>query len=222
MNEWVKEKEGRVVAKLMNNDGSFKQSVIIPTVMYPLNNNACRVFTSDNTKQIEDKGVLRIVDKIPFYIGRCYHNTAQVVTRLREYGYNIKSYVGWLFVCETQLPVHHCWAVLNDNEIIDLADDFTALYEEKNKPKWENEKDSREIIVSFQKAARGMKNSARCYPMGQATEGLVYVGCECDPEQGRLIYRQLIKNFPRHDCQRNCNADGYNLTQQLFKERGLM
>ena len=82
--------------------------------------------------------------------------------------------------------------------------------------------EARELMVSFAEAAKKVPNSVRCAPVGTPTPFMLYVGCECSPQDGRNIYNRLIDEFPDHECQRNCDSRGYNATQRMMKEKGLM
>lgn len=221
----VKIRPDKVVVKLRNSDGSFLKSVIIPTVYYPLPDNDIRVFAKENTNIVSDKKILSLIDSIQYEIGHCYTNTKKVVALLKSNGYSVESYAGWLFVDNNSFPIHHCWAVLDDNKIIDLADDFSVMYSKENSNNWNNvktKKEYQETLLSFTKEARKWKNSIRCCPVGKATDFLFYVGAKCEADRGRYEYQRLMKEFPNHECERNCNADGLNRTQKMFKENGLM
>lgn len=213
----------KVVVKLKNQDMSFRKSVIIPTVYYPLNGEVC-TFSAQNTKQVEDKAVLDIFDSVPYKIGFCYQNTQKLVQKLRAAGYNAVPYVGWLFTAVTDFPVHHCWCVLNGESVLDLSDDFTVMLSGTNGEHFINKsKDEiQEAIVSFATEARKRKNSMRCAVVGTPTPFLLYVGSPCEPEEGRLIYQRLIAANPNHECERNCDSSGYNATQRKMKDAGLM
>lgn len=220
----VNYREDRVAVKLANADGSFKKSIVMPTMMYPLNGKY-EVFSYANTEVATDEEVLRIFDSMKYHIGHCYQNTDNLVTALREAGYDAKSYVGWLFVQATDYPVHHCWCVLNGNIILDLADDYSLMLGGENGElfqKAKNIEEYRELMVSFAAWAKGLRNRDRCTPVGTPTPFLLYVGCECSPQEGRRIYNKLIADYPDHESQRNCNEDGWNATQKKMQEAGLM
>lgn len=221
-NDWIIEKTDRAVAKIRDKNDKFIKSVIIPTELYPLNNNDFRVFHWSNTKEITDVKVLELIDKVKYQIGHCYQNTTEVVDILRKHDYNVKSYVGWLFVGVHTFPVHHCWAVINDNEVIDLADDFSILFSAYNIQNLSNIEESRKVLLDFEQANKNKKNTERCGNLGKASSMLYYVGSECEPNTGRRIYRELIDKYPSHECQRNCDAKGLNGTQKMFAENGLI
>lgn len=224
MTNFITEKENRIVAKLRDKNGNFKKSVLIPTDYYPLAGSAVRTFHKDNTEKITDEALLYILDRVKYKIGCCYQNTEEVIHILQRKGYSVKSYVGWLFVGESQFPVHHCWAVVDDKHVIDLADDFTMMFAGENGDNFENLslEEARQTMLSFHMEALKQKNHIRCHPMGTPSSILYYVGTECAPAAGRRTYRDLIKKFPYHECQRNCDADGYNPTQKLFAECGMI
>ena len=77
-------------------------------------------------------------------------------------------------------------------------------------------------MASFTEEALRWPNRVRCQPVGTPTPFFLYVGCECDPNEGKRIYNDLIRQFPDHECQRNCDASGVNATQKLYLEKGLM
>ena len=221
--ECARFKEDKAVVKLTNADGSFKGSVIVPTLYYPLNGDY-EVFTYKNTEPVTDEAVLEIFDSVEYHIGHCYQNTEKLVTKLRDAGYDAKSYVGWMFIDVTEYPVHHCWCVLNGS-VLDLSDDHTLMLSGEN-GKIINEaksiQEKRELIASFAAWAKGLRNRDRCTPVGTPTPFMLYIGCECEPEQGRAIYRNLMKDYPDHECERNCDENGWNAMQKLMKEKGLM
>ena len=82
--------------------------------------------------------------------------------------------------------------------------------------------EARELMVSFAEQARNVPNSVRCAPVGTPTPFMLYVGCECEAQGGRHIYNKLMRDFPRHECERNCDNSGYNATQRMMKDKGLM
>lgn len=217
----VKIKEDKVVVKLYRGN-TFIDSCIVPTVYYPLNGKF-EVFTAENTKQVTDKKILEIFDKIDVKIGHCYQNTDNLVKELRKAGYNAKSYVGWLFTGGGQYPIHHCWCMLEDH-LLDLTDYYTQMFSEKNIENFKDAKTKEEqalVMADFLKAAQKAKNSAVCYPVGVPTSFMFYIGCECDPDVGRVIYQRLMREFPDHKCDRT-DKNGLNQTQRIFKREGLM
>ena len=221
--KYLKLKEDKAVVKLYRPDDTFIKSIIIPTVQYPLNGEY-KAFHSGNASVVEDARVIDIFNKQEYNIGRCYTNTASLVNDLKAAGYNAKSYAGWLFIGENQLPVHHCWAVLDDHIVLDLADDFTVLYK-LNGDMFEEVKSMekyQELVADFVKESKKQPHAVRCAPLGVPSEFLLYIGCECEPDKAAQIYRNLIKEFPKHECQRNCDVSGMNRIQRKLASLGLM
>lgn len=219
----LRDKEDRAVIKLHDESGKFIKSVIVPTEYYPLNGKH-EVFTYQNTEAVTDKEILNLFDKVKYEIGYCYQNTFKLCEILQAHGYPARPYVGWLFTNGTQPPVHHCWCVLG-NSVLDLADDFTVMLSGANGKYFKTAKsieESRELIASFHENAMNVENHLRCHAVGQATPFLLYVGSECDPNYGRTIYQRLMDKYPDHECQRNCDGEGYNATQRIMENRGLM
>lgn len=223
--KYIKEKENKIVVKRYNN-GSFMGSIIVPTVLFPLKSNDFKVFKYGNTKVVTDVKVLELIDTVPYKIGHCYSNTKAIAEVLGSVGYDVRTYCGWLFSDEISCPIHHCWAVINENEVIDLSDDFSVQFSKQNMENWKNVKtkeDMRELSASFAEAVKNVKNSLRCQPVGRPFKSLYYIGAECSPENGAALYSELLKQFPNHECERGVDSKTHlSKTQQMFKERGLM
>jgi len=220
----VKIKDKQVIVKLYDEENKFIKSIVLPTQYYPLNDNP-EVFHYKNTQKLKDETIARMFNKIKYIIGHCYTNTENLVRELREEGIEAKSYVGWLFTEKGQTPIHHCWVVVNGNTILDLSDDFTVMLSGENGNNFdrlETKIERAQMIASFQQAAREVENSIRCSPVGTPTPFLFYIGCECEPDKGREIYRNLIQQYPNHECKRNVDEDGYTDAQKIMRDRGLM
>lgn len=223
----VRLKDDRAVVKLYHEDGTFKTSIVVPTEYYPLSsgNVPYEVFHYKNTEPVTDEAVLNIFDDCTYKIGFCYTNTQGLVAKLKAAGYDAKAYCGWLFTSKGEIPVHHCWCVLDGKHVLDLADDYTVMLTGENGERFKKVssiEEKRELIASFALAARKTKNRVRCQIVGVPTPFLYYVGTECDPEKGRECYNALIRKYPDHECQRNCDQTGLNATQKVMKQHGLM
>lgn len=67
-----------------------------------------------------------------------------------------------------------------------------------------------------------MKNSEKCGYIGVAVTH-VYVGCEVsNTEQAKELYNDLMKKYPDHEIESNCDAAGRNQTQLMLEKRGLI
>jgi len=220
----IKIKNNQVIVKLYDEENKFIKSIVLPTKYYPLNDNP-EVFHYKNTQKLKNETIVKVFNKVKYLIGHCYTNTEELVKELRKEGIEAKSYVGWLFTEKGQPPIHHCWVVVNGNTVLDLSDDFTVMLcgeNGKNFESLETKIERAQMIASFHKAAKEVENSIRCSPVGTPTPFLLYVGCECDPNKGREIYRNLVLQYPDHECQRNVDKDGYTDTQRIMRNSGLI
>lgn len=216
----VRLKPDKVVVKLRDDDGRFQQSIIIPTVMYPLNG-SYQVFHAGNTVRTEDPDMLAAIDTVKYKIGQCYTNTKHVVDALREAGFDAVSFAGWLFIDE-QIPIHHCWAVVNGNMVVDLADDSPMLRVVQPNIAELHGLEKKQAFADFVRTSRSWPNSARCYPVGQPVPWFYYVGCPCEPERAAEMWRTLTRTFPNHECRRDQYPESRSETQQYLHEQGLM
>ncbi|MDD3946233.1 MAG: hypothetical protein PHI19_00140 [Clostridia bacterium] len=215
--------DGKAVVKMYDGGGRFANSVIMPTSLYPLNG-VPRVFHHHNTSIVDDMSVLSAFDAVSYKIGRCYDNNERVVEELRLRNVSVFPYAGWAFIGKNQLPVHHSWAVVG-NSVIDLADDYTLLASGRHVPApAENESidKMRLKLASFFEITSKFKNSVRCSPVGVPTPFMLYVGAPCEPSDARKTYQALMREYPRHEAQRNVDPSGFNATQRIFYDKGLM
>lgn len=215
----VIEKPEKVVVKLHHNDGNFWKSIIVPTAMYPLNGNY-EIFTYKNTEVVEDEKIISIFDRHKYEIGRCYKNTEILSKDLLKEGYLAETYVGWLFVDDGELPIHHCWTVVDKKYVLDPSDYFTMIFHPDNQKNLEIENEM-SILSSFLKESKDKPNHLVCYPIGKPYPNLLYIGSKCTPDMGRYIYQRLMKTYPDHECDRT-DKNGLNKTQKLLMKNGLM
>lgn len=224
-------REKKAVIKLYDDNDQFLTSCNIPSVYWPLNG-SYEVFTCENTCCFEDEEKLvTLFDTLQYRIGHCYQNTEQAANLFRRAGCRIKTYVGWLFL-HGQTPIHHCWAVIyNDSgqqALLDLSCDDTKMRmwfkrKETEDPNWLNSGNAKEHLVEWTAfAKKNLTNTQRCFPCGVVPPTHLYIGSECDPEQGRQIFQNLTSKYPYHLSNRKVNAAGYNRTQWMLKQNGLM
>lgn len=219
-------KTDKVVIKLRNEDGCFLEAANIPSVSYPLNG-PYKVFSYRNTKVVSDPQITRIVDLQEYRIGCCYSNTRNLVSALKAAGYNAKAYVGWVFFGNS-LPTHHCWAVVDEIHLLDLADDQVTVLQEENcrilataKDKEERRAMWADLIAT---AITTLPNSVRCAPLGVPNPDWLYVGSECDPEEGKAIYRNYAREHPEYEAryqrtEENMTALQGNISKQIEKHK---
>ena len=219
----IKRKEDKIVVKKYDKQNQFEKSIILPTQYYPLNGDY-EVFSAENTTTVTDKNVLEIINSVPYILGHCYTNTKLLAQELRTAGYDAKVYCGWIFVDFREYPVHHCWLMLGES-LIDLSDDMDSRREycrqtfQKEFEELESVEQARQCIVNFYQSYKKKPNSVRCCPIGVPFEDNLYIGCECDADEGRKIYQRLIKEYPDHEAYRNCNQKGQNITQQMMLQK---
>ena len=203
------EKENKVVAKIYGDLG-FTKSIILPTDRYPLPSDSFRVFTPDNTREITDERVLKLIDRVPYKIGQCFTNTRNVILTLLRHGIQAQSYVGWLFM-DAGEPIMHCFAVLDNNQIIDLSDDSEVLFDALGLNSFSYEK-----YISTKKIVLAQKNSVRCKPIGKVYKDWIYIGCPCLPENGKEMMNHLLSKYPDHLAFSKTDKSGRTRTQQIL------
>lgn len=212
-------KPGKVVVKLRYENGEFMKSIIMPTMMYPTGTDIA-VFSSENTEHCTDGNVLDIYDAVQYEMGRCYTNTERLAAALLEAGYQPETYVGWLFITNNVIPVHHCWAVLG-SWLLDLSGDMSVLMK-KAEAQGTAGKDCRTVMADVVIKHDKLRNSERVISVGKADPNVLYVGSKASPEEGREIWRELIRQYPDHEANR-ANSKGRSFTQerviQMKKER---
>lgn len=221
----IKVREDKVVVKLYDDNENFVRSIITPTILYPLTKGIIRTFTYDNTEFITNKDIVALIDTVEYKIGKCFNNCERLINVLNEHNFDVKSYAGWLFL-ENEIPVWHNWLVINENQIIDLAntdDKYSTESFLKNRNIKELSIDEQEKeILSYFEMLKELVNSERCM-MGKANKLFFYVGTECSPTLAFKFYDNLLNEYPEHESYSNCNKKtGLNQTQSLLAENGLL
>ena len=197
----VTPKSDRVVVKLYEDGIKFVESIIIPSVRFPLSGHY-EIFDYTNTHEIgtaenEDE-ILNIFNSVKFEVGMCYFNADRLTQALCKAGYDAQTYVGWLFAPQI---THHAWTVLRQGEtisVLDLADNVCALIEldaaDVNLPIQQQ----REAMAKAMKILMKRSNSDRCYPVGIPAPLYLYVGSPCTGTDGLNEYIKLMNQFPNH------------------------
>lgn len=234
-------KQDRVVAKryLYN---EFERSYIVPTAMFPLPSDVFAVFTEENTEVLTDERIIALINDCPYTTGHCYSNTDALVAHLQKNGVDIVPYVGWLFLFGN-LPVHHCFAVIEGKYLIDLADDFIGMYDyirkthfpsmtAKNVSDFMEQLDAlgnnivnmRQFMLEWVRYTKdtNMKHSIRCMPLGKVTNEMLYIGSVCLPADGKRHYNDLMRAYPQHPSYLNINDKGASPFQEMLQKKGLL
>lgn len=214
INNQVRERSDRVAVKLREADGTYIDSVLIPTERYPLNSDKFEVFPKGNPEAATDERIIEAFNAVKYQMGCCYTNSKNLYEELTKRGVEAKTYVGWLFLSGEDYPTHHCWVVVGDT-VLDLSDDFTVMMC-GNVEVWkevESKEDARKLMAQFAAEAKSVSNAQRCAPLGVPTVGFLYVGSECSPSEGRQIFNRLMAKYPDHECYKKTNEVGMTETQ---------
>lgn len=218
----IRERNGQAVIKLYDENG-FKDSIIIPSVYYPLNNNNYEIFTSSNTHLITEEEypeVIKAFDKTEYKIGNCYTNSDNLYKQLLNAGVKAEIYAGWIFTFE-QYPVHHSWVVFRDGDkksVLDLSQHLNMQFAYKEKYNIDTG-DSREDVAEVWKIISKFSNSIRCYPLGIPSPANLYIGCPATAKEGRELFQNLWKKYPFHKSVPFVDKNGYSATQKRMIER---
>lgn len=211
-------KENRIIVK----GYSDNVNVVVPSKMFPLaNDKPYKIFCHYNTGNFEDgklkDKVIQIFDAIDYKVGYCYQNSSDLYKKLIEYGVEAKTYVGWLFIGEKQLPLHHAFVVIDDNKVLDFgvnftADDFKELHRAGYKPMDEMRKIMAELHLE-----RSKKSHHEVCGFGKVDTSYTYVATECDSEIGRQAFIELRKAYPTHIAyQRGRSMNGATVLQNMI------
>lgn len=227
-NEWytghTTEKPDKVVIKVYDSAGKFKESINCPSVYYPLSGKY-EVFNYTNTHLIgdseEDQRILTIFDKIPYKVGNCYVNAEAMTKALCEAGYKAQTYVGWMLTQNE--VVHHAWTVLwvhDRPSVLDLADYLTEM--DKMIPPDEKMpiEQLREMMADATVKLMQRPHHERCAPVGIPTPFYYFVGSPSNEAEGRALFRKLVAQFPDHPCMARMNKNkGRIPTQDLIRKK---
>lgn len=212
--------------KVRKNEVKFKVSETdtyeIPSDIYPLRNKStAKIFSYANTEPLENEPkIAQIFDSITLQTGFCYTNTEKLKEALMKAGiHDFKTYTGWIFL--NGLPVHHCWLVYKDKYVFDagvsMVDDAfqSAMAENPDATMDEARLIYKQIFESYQD-----KSNSETYTSGQVAPFALYVGSETTPDQGRVIYNELINKHPDHPSYQaeGMNANGRSKLQEMLDE----
>lgn len=218
------EKPDKVVVKVYDSSNKFKESIIIPSVFYPLSGKY-EVFNYTNTHLIgdteADQHILSIFDKIPFQIGDCYGNADAMTNALRKAGYEAQTYVGWALFGGS--PVHHAWTVLWIHEhpsILDLSDQMFLMAKKLGVSTSGLSSLSRENVVNVTLELMKLPHHERCAPVGIPSPIYYLVGAPSNGPEGISLFNQLLKQYPDHPCMASANkSTGITPTQAMLFKR---
>ena len=203
-----------------------KQTVTIPSKLYPLGNKkTISFFSTLNTKPIDDQVIKEAFDSFEFEVGRCYTNTIRLKKALEERGVNrLQPYVGWIMF-PSSLPIHHSWLVYDDSYVLDgsltkVDMILPDLIEEKKMTDIEEIRNLyAEIVVEEMK-----KTNSEARTFGQVLPIYLYVGTKQEPYEGAGVFNKLMEDFPIHPSydSPSQNIDGSGLSETQDKILKLM
>lgn len=186
-------KKDRIIEKLYDEDGKFLESVIIPTVYYPLPKEEYEIFLGKECEEVTDEGIIRAFDETEYRAGECFGNADRLSHNLKKRGYETKTYCGWVMI-KNNYPTLHCWVTIG-RSVLDLSDSFFRMEEERLK-RGSTEFD-REAVTEIMQSLLKEKNSERCRPLGIPYYPLVGSEVESGKEAEKFA-RELMKRFPEH------------------------
>lgn len=192
--------------------------VKIPSQEYPLNSDL-DIFIYENTDILKDDKIIHLIDQIPYKIGCCYSNSNNIYNLLLKNNVYSKIYVGWLLLGNS-IPVHHCWIVYKNKYLIDISDDIDCFLYNLTKNHIDinslSEKDQKDLLLDFTKHSILHKNSERCH-LGKVSYNNIYIGSQCNAEEGKRIFNKLLNKYPNHPClAKNTDKNGMTPFQKEF------
>ena len=211
-------KQNRLVSR-MTYETVIPESISIPSKMYPLEGEGdIEIFTTYNTKKLDDEQIRKIYDETEFKQGNCYSNSKRLLNNLRSAGVNdVYAYVGWFYNCTDDRPVHHCALVYQGKYMLDMSSD--SGIEELKSVRANSKDEIREIIAKrYVDRLKNMKASERtCF--GDMMQGSLFIAKRLSPEDGAsFFFEKLIKIYPNHPSYRNViTSNGATKTQVMIQ-----
>ena len=206
--------------KLLVEKNNKKYNIVIPSTYFPLSNKrTINVFNCSNTVLIEEEKVIQLINETEREIGFCYSNSERLYNLLKQNGYSVKYYSGWLFVDE--VPVHHAWVLLDGNKLIDLSfgvKDIIGMHNlDRSKPDW------RAKFVEMSLELDKLSNAER-FIIGKVPDLLPinYVGSESTAEESKLLFNEATKHkeSPVHALKDGgMNLNGASEIQKLYYQK---
>lgn len=207
-------KKDRIIEKLYDEDGKFLESVIIPTVYYPLPKEEFKIFSGKECEEVTDEGIIKAFDETEYRAGECFENADRLSSALKEKGYETKTYCGWV-VINNDYPTLHCW-VTAGKSVLDLSDSFFRIEEEMMKRGSTN--NGREAVTEIMQSLLKEKNSERCRPLGIPYYPLIGSKVTGGKEAEKFT-RELMKRFPEHKSYIKTRS-GYTPLQEEMRKGG--
>lgn len=225
--EWLEEhfkkdiilKENRIIS-LMTYEVVDPEKIVIPSKMYPLKGDGdIEIFTTYNTKKLDDNRIKKVYDETEFKLGNCYSNSNRLFNNLKNAGINdVSAYVGWFYSDTYKRPVHHCAIVYKGIYMLDMSSDSDI---EELKSIRANSKDEiREILAKrYVDRLNNMRASERsCF--GDMMPESLFIAKRLEPEEGaKFFFEELMEIYPNHPSYRNVvSPNGATKTQSMIHD----
>ncbi|WPS85337.1 hypothetical protein SMD22_01535 (plasmid) [Brevibacillus halotolerans] len=190
--------------------------MVIPSDMYPLRNKpTTKLFSYMNTERIEnDSTAEKAYNENVYKMGYCYTNTENMQKSFVEQGLlDVETYVGWILI--NGIPLHHAWLVYKDMHVLDPA--ISLIDEIIRQKQYPSPQEMREDIVKLHREYQDKPNSDY-QTFGQVAPFVLYIGSVCTPAKGRMIYNEMIEQYPNHPSyhQEGMNPNGMSSVQKMF------
>lgn len=201
-----------------------KTVITIPSKLYPLpNDNPIKIFSSENTEDIQDNKINELLTDVEFRPGYCYTNSDKVIKILKDNNFKnkIEFFSGWLYSIGNM--VHHAWVVIDDKHLIDTSIMIEDEYYEKMIEKYEkgeNFKLSRnEIAKEVVKVIKSSVSFKEKYGYGKVLKDNLYIGVKTNSMEARKSFNDLINREPNHPNYKNVDSNGGNKTLDLIYDK---
>lgn len=214
----IKESLNKIDLMLNNHSKLIKT---VPSKEYPMpNNSQIKIFTKQNTEDINIKNIDSILENQNFQMGFCYTNTdkiCELLTTLKD-SHNIEFYSGWLLTLGNM--VHHAWVVIDGKHIIDTS----VFKKEEEKQKIIDDEElgiphaiNKNIIAkeTVKLMAEEIPFSEK-YQCGKIINENIYIGVKSNSNEARISFNNLMDKMPNHKDYKTINPDGSNETLNLI------
>ena len=198
-----------------------------PSAMYPMSSNDISVYTSKNTKELEDDNELsEILETLTYKLGDCHNISMMILEKLREVGYTkkhkVERKVGWLSVFTTP-PQYHAFIVIDDCYVIDdtRVAGLNCLYNEMKKLRqgYDVKEYNRVDVLNIFKESSKLSFSERG-TYGKVKDYAFYIGCTNEERNETKFVHSMLDRFPNHPAFNNYANTGKTVLQEMARLQG--
>lgn len=191
------------------------QPIKIPSAMFPvpgklkcINNTNTYPFPNDErTEKIKS-----IYNSIAYQPGFCYNNIKMLLNALKKENIIATPFVGWYFV-GSALPVHHCFAMVDNKYILDFSPRIELLLDSESMESDDIDYVRNRLVNRMIELSKIKNHESTTF--GQMSPYACAFVSRMDPDEGIRIYQKLKQSYPKHICDRNL-IDGMNATQRMY------